>query len=168
MRKNRDILFLRPEQLVCQFLKGRVTRLGSLLLTMALFFAAAFAQDQAPDHALTLQGKLISLPGKGPVLRAEAKDYPLAATSPYLFHTLQDKRLLKREVRLEGAIRTNGTFEVAHLYTIRGGKLYKVRYYCEVCNIVGLQPGPCVCCQQPTALQEIPVTEVGADTIVVP
>jgi hypothetical protein len=87
------------------------------------------------------------------------KDQPLSATTTYLFHTLLDKRLANREVRLEGTVKADGTFEVERLYTVRNGKLYRVRYFCKVCNLEALEPGDCVCCQQPTELQEIPVTD---------
>ncbi len=103
----------------------------------------------------------MSIPGTGPILRTQKKDYPLAGKTPYLFHTLQDKRLIDRELRVEGTTRPDGTFEVERLYTVREGKLYRVRYYCEVCNIEALEPGNCVCCQQPTELQEIPATEAS-------
>ena len=60
---------------------------------------------------------------------------------------------------MEGTEKPDGSFEVQWLYTIQKGKLFRVRCYCQVCNIVALEPGPCVCCQQPTELQEIPVQE---------
>jgi hypothetical protein len=106
-----------------------------------------------------LEGKLLSTPGVGPVLKEHGKDQLLSAVTPYLLHTLEDKRLANREVRVEGVPKADGSFEVARLYTIRNGKLYRVRYFCNVCNIEALEPGNCVCCQQPTELQEIPVTE---------
>ena len=127
----------------------------------AVAVRAPASQLAKPDPLQTLQGKLASLPGTGPVLKTEHKDYPLEAKISYLFHTLEDKRLLGREVRLEGRAMPDGNFEVQRLYTVRGGTLYKVRYYCEVCNIEALEPGDCVCCQQPTELQEIPVDTPG-------
>lgn len=83
----------------------------------------------------------------------------MAAKTRRLFATLEDKRFEDREVRLEGTERPDGTFEVQRLYTVKKGKLYKVRYFCEVCNIEALEPGNCVCCQKPTELEEIPVAE---------
>ena len=89
----------------------------------------------------------------------QGKDQPLSATTTYLLHTLSDKRLANREVRLEGTMKADGTFEAERLYTVRDGKLYRVRYFCKVCNIEALEAGDCVCCQHPTELQEIPVTD---------
>lgn len=134
-------------------------RFCSLLLIFTALVAPAFGEENPAKAPAVLHGKLLSLAGAGPVLRTQTKDYALAGRTSYLFRTLQDSRLANREVRLEGVARGDGSFEVEKLYTIRNGKLYQVRYYCEVCNIEALEPGNCVCCQQPTELQEIPVSE---------
>jgi len=132
---------------------------SALLLALAAFAAPTFGADSAARTVF--EGRLLP----GPVLRVHNKDYPLAAKTTYLLHTLEDKRLENREVRLEGTMKRDGTLEVARLYTIRQGKLFRVRYYCDVCNIAALEPGPCVCCQRPTELQEIPVSETDQDTV---
>ena len=124
---------------------------------LALFVAsAAGARAQATDSQ-ALKGKLGFEMGTGPVLEAAGKATTLSARNSYLFHTLGDERLRNREVRLEGTGLPDGSFQVDRLFTVRDGKLYRVRYYCETCNIVALEPGPCVCCQQPTELQDVPV-----------
>jgi len=130
-----------------------------VLLVLLVFALPGFSLAHSEGPSVSLTGKLLSVPDHGLVLRTSKKDYPLAARTSYLFHTLQDKRLAGREVRLEGTTKADGNFEVAKLFTIRDGKLYRVRYFCEVCNIEALEPGLCVCCQQPTELQEIPVAE---------
>jgi len=133
---------------------------GLFLLVAALMLALPlFGYGRAAESSISLVGQLSSVPGGCPILRTAKKDYTLTARTTYLFHTLQDQRLAKRQVRLEGVDKSDGTFEVSKLYTVRDGKLYRVRYYCEVCNIEALEPGNCVCCQQPTELQEIPVAE---------
>ena len=136
---------------------------SALLLALAAFAAPTFGADSAVRTVF--EGRLLPVPGHGPVLRLRNKDYPLAAKTTYLLHTLEDKRLENREVRLEGTMKRDGTLEVARLYTIHQGKLFRVRYYCDVCNIAALEPGPCVCCQRPTELQEIPVSETDQDTV---
>lgn len=122
-------------------------------------FAAspAFCLGPTTKPLTVLQGQLTLLPGNQPAVKVGGKVTPLAAEYAYLLHTLQDKRLAGREVRLEGSMKPDGTFDAAKLFTVRDGKLFRVRYYCEVCNIEAEQPGKCVCCQQPTELQEIPV-----------
>ena len=115
------------------------------------------AAQSGPAHLAVLEGTLFSTSADCPVVRIHGKDQPLSADTTYLFHTLLDKRLANREVRLEGTMKGDGTFEVERLYTVKEGRLYRVRYFCKVCNIEALEPGNCVCCQQPTELQEIPV-----------
>jgi len=136
----------------------RVMAIGLIVWTAVLTASPLYAAQGGPHHLAALAGKLLSISGQGPALRIHEKDQPLSATTTYLFHTLLDKRLANREVRLEGTMKADGTFEVERLYTVRNGKLYRVRYFCKVCNIEALEPGDCVCCQQPTELQEIPVS----------
>ena len=145
--------------------QGRLIRrvidsgISTLFLTFLIFALSGFCQTPSAESLLNLTGKLVLVPGTVPVLRTAKKDYSLAARTSHLFHTLQDKRLADREMRLEGITKADGTFEVTKVFAVRDGKLYRVRYYCEVCNIEALEPGNCVCCQQPTELQEIPVNE---------
>jgi hypothetical protein len=137
----------------------QVFAMGLLVCMAALTASPLGAAQGTPRHLAALEGKLLSLPGEGPVLQIHGKDQPLSATTTYLFHTLMDKRLANREVRLEGTMKADGTFEVERLYAVRSGKLYRVRYFCKVCNIEALEPGDCVCCQQPMELQEIPADD---------
>jgi len=117
----------------------------------------ALARSEGAKSSATLQGKLVNAGDSVPILKTEDKDYGLAARTDWLLHTLQDERLAGREIRVEGELLADGKFKVNHFFTLRDGKIYKVRYFCEVCNIEALEPGKCVCCQQPTELQEIPV-----------
>jgi len=130
--------------------------------TFAPMFVAAHIglAAQATEKPLkTIQGTLSqALEGK-PAVKARGKEFPLAARSSYLLHTLEDKRLAGREVRVEGEPKPDGSFEAWKFFTVRDGKLYRVRYYCQICNIEALEPGRCVCCQRPTELQEIPVDQ---------
>ena len=129
-----------------------------LLCGVAFCFAATPARPADTNNTeQTLQGKLLFIKGTGPVVQTAKKQYPLAGRNKYVFATLEDKRLRDDEVRLEGKFRADGNFQVDDLYTIHHGELYRIRYFCETCNIVGLGPGKCVCCQQPTELQEVPV-----------
>jgi len=128
------------------------------ILSLALSSLLAPSLWAAQAKPLTvLEGKLLTTRGDCPLLKMNGREQALSANTPYLLHTLQDKRLDGREVRLEGIPKPDGSFEVHWLYTVHDGKLFRVRYFCSTCNIVALEPGPCVCCQQPVALQEIPV-----------
>jgi hypothetical protein len=135
-------------------------RLALLFLCSGLCCAAIPAHAADTNAAeRTLQGKLLFVKGTGPVVQTTQKQYPLAGRNKYIFATLEDKRLRDDEVRLKGEMRADGNFQVDDLYTIHHGELYRIQYYCETCNIVGLGPGRCVCCQQPTELQEIPLNK---------
>jgi hypothetical protein len=126
---------------------------GAVVLT-----ATAFAKTPDSKPELPLEGKLVQLAGK-PVLRVGGKDYPLSTVRTWHYNTLLDKRLEGREIRVEGEWAADGTLKVRQFYTMKDGKIYRVRYFCEVCNIEALEPGNCVCCQAPTELQEIPVSK---------
>jgi len=130
---------------------------GLVLFVPFLLSAAMPLQAAEKTDEQTLEGKLIFVSGTGPVLETPGKKYPLAGRNHYVFETLGDKRLRNDRVRLVGKTRADGNFQVNELYTIHHGELYRIRYYCETCNIVGLAPGKCVCCQQPTELQEVPL-----------
>ena len=137
---------------------NRWQRRARLLLAagfIALLSSGLWAGEAKPLAAL--EGKLITTRGDCPLLKTSGREVTLSANTPHLLHTLQDKRLEGREVRLEGITLPDGSFEAHWLYTVHDGKLFKVRYFCATCNIVALEPGNCVCCQQPTELQEVPV-----------
>ncbi len=125
------------------------------LAAIASLLASSMLAEEAKPLAI-LEGKLITTRGDCPLVKSNGREQALSANTPYLFHTLQDKRLDGREVRLEGIAQPNSSFEVHWLYTLHEGKVFKVRYFCATCNIVALEPGNCVCCQRPTELQEIP------------
>ncbi len=114
------------------------------------------ARAEGSKPVVKLDGKLVQS-ARGPALRAKGKDIPLAALRTWHSNTLKDPRLAGRDIRVEGEWAADGTFNVSQFFTIKNGKLCRVRYFCEVCNIESLEPGNCVCCQAPTELQEIPV-----------
>ncbi|HEX5410585.1 MAG TPA: hypothetical protein VFZ27_01845 [Terriglobia bacterium] len=133
----------------------------ALLLTSGPARAA-----DTPNTQKTLQGKLGFIQGTGPVVKTAAKQIPLAGRYDYIFRSLEDQRLRNDEVRLKGEYQANGNFRVDNIFTLHHGEVYRVRYYCETCNIVGQGPGNCVCCQQPTELQEIPVNKSDAKVLI--
>jgi hypothetical protein len=126
-----------------------------LAVILASLLASSLWAEQSKPLTV-LKGELLTTRGDCPLLKTPDRELALSANTPYLLHTMQDKRLDGREVRLEGTAQPDGSFEVQWLYTIHDGQLFRVRYFCATCNIVALEPGNCVCCQQPTELQEIP------------
>jgi hypothetical protein len=128
------------------------------LLTAPVRLRAAGAKSAGAASAeTTLRGKLVEIDGNKPAVEAGGDPVMLAGRNHYVFATLKDKRLAGHHVALQGHKRADGFFQVDDIHTIHHGKLYWIRYFCETCDIAALGPGDCVCCQQPTELQEIPV-----------
>jgi len=145
----------------------RDRRVALLFCIGVICVICGFAPGASAEPSV-LEGKLLATSAGGPFVVTGSRRVRLVAKLPYVLHTLEDKRLDNREVRLEGTADPDGAFEVDKLFTVKDGKLFKVRYYCEICNIAAVEPGNCVCCQRPTELQEIPLNEVTKDTVTVP
>ena len=66
-----------------------------------------------------------------------------------------DRRFKERELRLYGRVfPSTSVLEVTRFQWYRDGKLMEVYYWCEVCSIRGVDPGPCACCQARVELRE--------------
>jgi hypothetical protein len=71
-----------------------------------------------------------------------------------------DGRLRGRELRLKGRVfPETQVFEVQRTRAVRQGVLYDVYYYCSICHIETVSPGPCECCQGPVELTEKPLRQ---------
>ncbi|HEY0549203.1 MAG TPA: hypothetical protein VGF13_06340 [Verrucomicrobiae bacterium] len=68
-----------------------------------------------------------------------------------------DTNLLGKTLVLKGRESKPKSFEVTgNLRSFRGGKIHNLSYYCDVCSIEGMDPGPCMCCRDPVHLIEEP------------
>jgi hypothetical protein len=68
-----------------------------------------------------------------------------------------DSRFRNRPVRLTAVPAPGGNgFRVVCAQTVKGGTVYDVDYWREVCQISLLQTGRCVCCGEVTVLRERP------------
>lgn len=132
------------------------------------FTQAAAQPGAAKQPALTVEGKLLTGGAHGLSIESGEGQLRLKADDPSLLSTLGDPQLGDRTVRLEGVREPDGTLNVHHLLVVRDGKLFRVRYYCHICNIPATEPGPCVCCHGPTELEEIPAETVTRDMVLVP
>jgi hypothetical protein len=149
--------------------------LAYVLLIMAVVSAALPARAEGADtkqgaasqNSTFIQGKLEVADGAAK-LASQTGTVSVSSSNSSLQNTLGDNRLNGREVRIEGERKPDGSFEARHLFTVHDGKLFRVRYYCHVCNIPATEPGNCVCCQRPTELDEIPADEVTNDMVMVP
>ncbi len=130
--------------------------LFSFFLSMSAV-APAFVMGGKADVAI--QGKLVVEDGPAAVLQSKDRAIPLTSDRKSIAETLRDSRLSGRELKVLGQFLEDGRFEAHEFFVVRGGSLYKVIYYCEVCNITTFAPGNCVCCQAPTVPVEVLPTD---------
>ena len=74
-----------------------------------------------------------------------------------------DQRLRGRELIVKGRVfPKTQVLEVTFIQSVRKGVVYDVFYYCDICIIKFLAPGPCVCCREPVVLMEKPAGKKNA------
>lgn len=141
-------------------MKRVILAVPALFLTVLLaasVLASSGASPSTSNAGVIIRGKLGELADGQPTLATPHEHYKLSGQSAYLYKTLQDKRLLNQVLQLVGTVEPNGGFQVRQIFAIHSGKLYKIKYYCTVCNITYVQPGHCACCGRETQLKEVPV-----------
>jgi hypothetical protein len=142
-------------------------------------FRSAYAEDTNPPTAaaekalpseVELRGRVVCLPEEMHRLYGTELDPKHAhlygfKTDDGTYYTLMrtelsealfvDARLREKELLLKGhAFPRTGIFEVTNMKSIKDGVVYDLYYYCDVCNIKTVSPGPCMCCQGPVRLVE--------------
>jgi rubrerythrin len=68
-----------------------------------------------------------------------------------------DERLRERELFVRARKTDSDELETIKIYSVRGGKLHDLDYFCEVCNVAAYAPGLCPCCRQTLVLRETPL-----------
>ena len=144
-----------------------------LLMTIpAVLLLAVVTLGAAEPKAVMLRGQVVDLNAElkrthkvdiaakaEPVWVLKAADgrlYTLLKTrrSAALF---DDKRLRGRELIVKGRLfPKTQVLEVTFIQSVRKGVVHDVFYYCDICVIKFLAPGPCVCCREPVVLMEKP------------
>lgn len=131
---------------------------------------SAAAKTGAAPQAVELRGRIVCLPEEMHELyhtdlptnhehvygfkTADGSFYTLLRTKPSeaLF---VDEQVIKKELILKGRVFPNThIFEMTGMKSVRNGVVYDLYYYCDVCEIKTLSPGPCMCCQGPVKLVE--------------
>jgi len=144
----------------------------------AVVLLAVLSVGAAEPRALTLRGQVVDLnvelkkshkvaiAAKAPpvwVLKtADGRIYTLLKTrrSAALF---DDQRLRGRELIVKGRVfPKTQVLEVTFIQSVRKGVVHDVFYYCDICVIKFLAPGPCVCCREPVVLMEKPAGKKNA------
>jgi len=127
----------------------------------------------AGSREMELQGKVVCLPEE--MHRVYQTDLPTNHEHIYGFKTTNgiyytllrtklsealfaDQRLREKELLLTGNVLPKSQiFDVTKMKSIRNGVVYDLYYYCDICAIRTVAPGPCVCCQAPVELVEKPL-----------
>ena len=124
-----------------------------VLLALSLLAGAAGGAPAAAG----IQGQLAPAAEGRPLqlIAADGRSFELAVDE-LLDRTMRDPQLAGRTWEALGREAADGRFEVDRAFTIKDGRRYRVTYYCEICHITTHEPGRCMCCQENTALREIP------------
>jgi hypothetical protein len=130
-------------------------------------------KSEPGEQIMELEGRIVGLPEEQP--RIGHASSPSHQTHVYGFKTQDgsvyslvrtkysealfvEPRLRKEELVLKGTVNPGThSFDVSRIHSRRGGVLYDVYYYCDVCHIETVAPGICECCQGPVKLVEKPL-----------
>ena len=121
--------------------------------------SAAEATARADSGTVSLHGKLVPPENTDSSLKFKTESdqvYTLVSNrmSSALFI---DTNLQARTLLLKGRVLPGKKFEVTgNLHSIHDGKVHELYYYCDICAIKGIDPGPCMCCREPVVLVEEP------------
>lgn len=111
----------------------------------------------APLAADTVRGRLEPPEADRPLRLATAEGESVElVTDEGLDLTMRDPQLAARTWEVRGSRLDDGRLAVEKIFTIKGGELHRVTYYCEICHITTHEPGRCMCCQADTDLREVP------------
>ena len=161
---------------------ARLLLAGALILSCVQIAAAADgvqkasprqANSRAGSREMELRGKVVCLPEE--MHRVYQTDLPTNHEHLYGFRTTNglyytllrtklsealfaDQRLREKELLLTGNVLPKSqVLDVTKMKSIRNGVVCDLYYYCDICAIKTVAPGPCVCCQAPVELVEKPV-----------
>ena len=161
---------------------ARLLLAGALILSCVRIAAASDgvqkasprkANARAGSREMELRGKVVCLPEE--MHRVYQIDLPTNhehiygfGTTNGLYYTLlrtklsealfADQRLREKELLLTGNVLPKSqVLDVTKMKSIRNGVVCDLYYYCDICAIKTVAPGPCVCCQAPVELVEKPV-----------
>ena len=130
-------------------------------------------QGPAGLHEVELRGRIVCLAEAMHELYhtdlAPKHDHLLGLkTSDGIFYTLLrtglsealfvDEHVRQKDLVLKGhVLPKTQLFEMTGMKSVRNGVVFDLYYYCDVCDIKTLSPGPCMCCQGPVTLVEKPL-----------
>ncbi len=134
-------------------------RMILLAAAVATFCAPSQARTGTETKPASIEGIVIVEKGKPTLLQSQGKSIPLSAGDGSIADTIQDPRVSGKQLKVVGEFRKDGSFEVSDLFVVHPDGLYRIIYFCNICHITAFRPGNCVCCQRPTELQEVPLSD---------
>ena len=101
----------------------------------------------------TLRGKLLA---GAKLLPREGGEVSLTGDSSTLA-VVNDPRLKDADFEAAGEVLSPSQFKIGpihqrSMFVHKGGQRLTISYWCAVCSIRTYTPGPCMCCQEETAL----------------
>jgi|ERR1043166_4704216 hypothetical protein len=117
---------------------------------------SSFAGQTGNARTTELKGQLIPSLSSEREFKTDAAVYTLVSNrqSAALFI---DTNFLGKTLLLKGRVLAWNRFEATGNWrSIRDGKTNELYYYCDICAIKGIDPGPCMCCREPVHLVEEP------------
>ena len=123
--------------------------------------AAPPSRSATNSAVMELKGSLVPLPGgqgAGVGFKTETGKLYTLLSNQMSCALFLDTNLLSKRLLLRGRVTTDGRrFELTgNLRSLRDGKIHELYYYCDICSIKGIEPGPCMCCREPVVLVEEP------------
>lgn len=144
-----------------------------LALMLILVSMAAGAEDVAKPQELELRGRIVCLSEE--MQRLYGAELPTKHIHQFGFKTVDggyfnllrgkhsealfvDEQVQKKDLVLKGRL-FPGTqlFEATLWRSVRDGVVQDLFYWCDICSIRSMDPGICMCCQQPVELMERPL-----------
>ena len=130
--------------------------------------ATVAAPRPAPPDSIDLRGRAVCLDradhrqacGAGPHRFAledpDGRVHRFRATDE-LAGIFEDPRVRDRDLLVRAREAASQALEIIKVFSVKDGKLYDLRYYCDVCHINAYVPGPCPCCGREMELLEEPL-----------
>lgn len=127
-------------------------------------------RDKGKARSVQLRGKLVclaeemhrvhqaDLPSQHqhiPGFRTEQGEYYTLLRTKLSEALFRDPRLKKRDLLLKGRVfDQTRILDVTLIRSLKDGKLHDLYYWCDICTIKSVVPGPCMCCQEDVVLKE--------------
>ena len=145
-----------------------MTAIAALAMAWMTQLSPAAASGPAPMDSIDLRGRAVCLdrsghrqdcgaaPRRFAVQDLEGRLHPFVANDE-LARIFEDPRVRERDLLVRAREAAAHALELIKVFSVKDGKPYDLRYYCDVCHINAYVPGPCPCCGREMELLEEPL-----------